>query len=352
MREVSIIGIGQTDVAEQWEKSVKELAYDAIHAAVADAGVEPGKVGALYVGNMIAGQVSAQSHLGAQIADFAGYKGIEAFTVEAACASGGAAVRAGLMAVASGMHDIVVVCGREKMTDSIGEQVTGALATAADAEYEVDQGATFVAINALLMQRYLYEYKVPHSAFAQFSVNAHKNAMSNPHAMFHMPISTERYNKSAIIAPPINVMDSSPICDGAAAIVLCAADMAAQYTSKPIRVIGSASATDSLALHDRAQMTVLSAVELSARQAYEQAGGGPENIDLFELHDAFTIIATLSLEGSGFAPRGEGTRLAVDDEIAPHPRIPISTRRGLNARWHPVRATAVYHVVEVATPLP
>ncbi len=351
MREVSIIGIGQTDVAEQWEKSVKELAYDAIHAAVADAGVEPGKVGALYVGNMIAGQVSAQSHLGAQIADFAGYKGIEAFTVEAACASGGAAVRAGLMAVASGMHDIVVVCGVEKMTDSIGEQVTGALATAADAEYEVDQGATFVAINALLMQRYLYEYKVPHSAFAQFSVNAHKNAMSNPHAMFHMPISTERYNKSAIIAPPINVMDSSPICDGAAALVLCASDMAAKYTSKPIRLIGSASATDSLALHDRAQMTVLSAVELSARQAYEQAGVGPENIDLFELHDAFTIIATLSLEGSGFAPRGEGTRLAVDDEIAPHRRIPISTRGGLKARGHPVGATGVYQVVEVVTQL-
>ena len=351
MRAVTVIGIGQTDVAEQWDKSIKQLANDAINAAIADAGVAPAAISALYISNMIGGQVSAQSHLGAQIADFAGYKGIEAFTVEAACASGGAAVRAGLMAVASGAHDIVVVCGVEKMTDSIGEQVTGALATAADAEYEVDQGASFVAINALLMQRYLYEYKVPHTAFAQFSVNAHKNAMSNPHAMFHMPITTERYNKSGIIAPPINIMDSSPICDGAAAIVLCAADVAAKYTSKPIRVIGSASATDSLALHDRAEMLVLSAVELSARQAYEQAGVGPEDIDLFELHDAFTIIATLSLEGSGFAPRGEGTRLALDNEIAPDRRIPISTRGGLKARGHPVGATGVYQVVEVVTQL-
>src|SRR5260221_8238362 len=277
MRDVSIIGIGQTDVAEHWDKSVKDLAYEAIKAAMLDASVQ--NIGALYIGNMIAGQISQQLHLGAQVADFCGYRGIEAYTVEAACASGGAAIRAGVMAVASGMHDVVVVCGVEKMTDSVGERVTGALATAADAEYEVDQGATFVAINALLMQRYLYEYKVPHSAFAQFSVNAHKNAMSNPHAMFHMPISTERYNKSAIIAPPINVMDSSPICDGAAAIVLCAGDVAAKYTSKPIRLIGSASATDSLALHDRAQMTVLNAVEPSARRAYEQAGVGPEDID-------------------------------------------------------------------------
>jgi acetyl-CoA C-acetyltransferase len=349
MREVSIIGIGQTDVAEHWDKSVKHLAYEAISAAVNAAGVK--SIGALYVGNMIAGQISQQLHLGAQIADFCGYRGMETYAVEAACASGGAAVRAGLMAVASGAHDIVVVCGVEKMTDSLGDRVTGALATAADAEYEVDQGATFVAINALLMQRYLHEYKPPRDAFAPFSINAHQNAMHNPHAMFHMPVTLERYQRASMIAPPINVMDSSPICDGAAALVLCASELADHYSAKPVRILASSCATDSLALHDRFDVLHMSAVERSAKQAYEQAGVGPEDIDVFELHDAFSIMAVLSLEASGFAPRGEGFRLALDGEIAPDRRVPISTRGGLKARGHPVGATGVYQIAEVATQL-
>src|SRR5260370_25658383 len=226
---------------------------------------------------MIAGQISQPLDPGAQAADFCGYRGIERYTGEAACASGGVAVRAGVMAVASGVHDVVVVCGVEKMTDSVGERVTGALATAADAEYEVDQGANFVAINALLMKRYQHEFNVPHDSFAQFSVNAHRNAVHNPHAMFRSAISLERYLKAPMIAPPINVMDSSPICDGAAAVVLCASDIAARYTSKPLHVRASTSATDSLALPNPADILHLSAVELSARQAYEQAGHGPHN---------------------------------------------------------------------------
>jgi acetyl-CoA C-acetyltransferase len=352
MREVSVIGIGQTDVAEHWDKSVKELAFDAITAAVADANIEnSSKIGALYISNMIAGQISQQIHLGAQIADFCGYRGMEAYSVEAACASGGAAVRAGIAAVSSGLYDVVVVAGVEKMTDSIGDRVTRALATAADAEYEVDQGATFVAINALLMQRYLHEYKVPHEAFAQFSINAHRNASHNPHAMFRTPITLDRYLKAAMIAPPINVMDSSPICDGAAALVLCASEIADKYTSKPVRFLASASATDSLALHDRWDLLQLRGVELSAKQAYSQAGLAPADIDIFELHDAFSIMAALSLENSGFAERGQGTKLALENEIAPDRRVPISTRGGLKARGHPVGATGVYQVVEVVTQL-
>lgn len=349
MREVSIIGIGQTDVAEHWDKSIKHLAYEAISAAVADAGIQ--SFGALVVGNMIAGQVSQQLHLGAQIADFCGYRGIEAYTVEAACASGGAAIRSGIVAVASGAYDVVVVCGVEKMTDSPSDRVTGALATAADAEYEVDQGATFVAINALLMQRYVHEHQTPRDAFAPFSINAHRNAVHNPHAMFRLPITLERYLNAPMIAPPINVMDSSPICDGAAALVLCASEIAHHHTPKPIRVLASASATDSLALHDRFDMLTMRAVELSAQRAYAQAGIGPGDIDLFELHDAFSIMAVLSLEASGFAARGEGCRLALDGEIAPDRRVPISTRGGLKARGHPVGATGVYQAVEVVTQL-
>jgi acetyl-CoA C-acetyltransferase len=349
VREVSIIGLGQTPIGEHWDKSIRELAFDAINAALADAGVERGEIGALYLGNMIAGQAVGQLHLGAYIADFCGLSGLEAYSVEAACASGGAALRAGIFAVASGVHDMAIVCGVEKMTDSLSDSVTGALATAADSEYEVDQGATFVALNALLMRRYQHEYNVPHEAFAGFSINAHKNAVYNPWAMFRFPISEERYTKAPLISPPINIMDSSPICDGAAALVLCASER--HQTARSIRILGSAAATDALALHDRPDFLRLRAAALSAKRAYTQAGLGPADIDLFELHDAFSIMSVLSLEASGFAERGAGYRLALDGEIGINKRIPISTRGGLKARGHPVGATGVYQAADVIVQL-
>lgn len=352
MREVSIIGVGQTDIAEHWDLGLKQLAYNAITAAVADASIQQQQIGALYVGNMISGQISKQLHLGAYIADFCGLRGVEACTIEAACASGGAALRAGLMAVASGAHDVVAICGVEKMTDTPGGDVIRALATAADCEYEVDQGATFVAINALLMKRYQYEYRVPHDAFAGFSINAHQNAMHNPHAMFHRPITLKGYLDAPMISPPINMLDSAPICDGAAALILCASELVGSYSPRPaIRILASATATDSLALHDRTDPLYLRAVELSAQRAYSQAGIALEDIDLFELHDAFSIMAALSLEGSGFAPRGQGFRLALEGEIAPDRRLPVATRGGLKARGHPVGATGVYQVFDVVTQL-
>lgn len=349
MRAVSIIGVGQTPIGEHWEKSIKQLAFEAIKAAVDDAGVT--KPDALYMTNMISGQITGQLHLGAYVADFCGYRGIEAHTVESACSSGGSGVRAGIMAVASGRHDVVVVCGVEKMTDSLGDRVIRALATAADADYEVDQGATFVAINALLMKRYKHEFNPPEDAFAGFSINSHANAVNNPNAMFHFSLNTERYLKSPMIAPPINVMDSSPICDGAAAVVICASDLAHKFKGKPIRVLASASATDSLALHDRFDMMEMRAVTLSSKKAFAQASLTPADINVFELHDAFSIMATVSLECSGFAERGQGYRLALDGQIAPHQRIPICTQGGLKARGHPVGATGVYQVVETVAQL-
>jgi acetyl-CoA C-acetyltransferase len=349
VREVSIIGLGQTPIGEHWDKSIRELAFDAINAALADANIERSEIGALYIGNMIAGQAVGQLHLGAHIADFCGLPGVEAYTVEAACASGGAALRAGMFAVASGLQDMVIVCGVEKMTDSLSDSVTGALATAADSEYEVDQGATFVALNALLMQRYLHEYNVPHEAFAGFSINAHQNAVHNPNAMFRFPISAERYIRAPLISPPINIMDSSPICDGAAALVLCASER--HHDARSIRILGSAAATDTLALHDRPDFLRLRAAVLSAERAYAQAGLSPADIDLFELHDAFSIMSVLSLEASGFAERGTGYRLAMDGEIGIHKRVPISTRGGLKARGHPVGATGVYQAADVIVQL-
>jgi len=343
MRDVIIIGVGQTPVGEHWEKSLRHLAHDAIMAAMADARVE--HADALYVGNMLSGELTGQEHLGALIADFVGLRGIEALKVEAACGSGAAAVRVGVMAVASGLHDVVMACGVEKMTDTSAAVTTSGLATAADQEYEVSQGISFVGLNALLMRRYMYEYGVRKEEFAGFSVNAHRNAAHNPYAMFQSPITAETYVKAGMIADPINLMDSSPVCDGAACVVLAPAELLGGRAKA--RVLASAVAIYSLAVHDRRDPLVLDAAVASTQKAYAQARVTPADISVFELHDAFSIMSALSLEAAGFAPRGQGARMATDGEIGIRGRLPISTMGGLKARGHPVGATGVYQIVEV-----
>ncbi len=351
MRDVWVIGIGQTPIGELWDKSLQDLAVDALGAACLDAGVE--KPDALYVSNMLAGQLIGQKHLGALIAQGMGWTGIEASAVEAACASGGVAFQAGVRAVASGLMDTVAVCGVEKMTDETsGRTVTAGLATAADADYEVDQGVTFVALNALMMKRYMHEHGVPHRVFGEFSVNAHANGAANPNAMFQHAITVDTYLNAPMIAPPINLYDSSPICDGAAAVILASREVAQNLSQVvPVRVLADSTATDCLSLHGRRNPIFLDAARASAFRAYEQAGIGPKDIDLFEVHDAFTIMSTLSLEASGFAEPGQGTRLATEGEIRIGGRVPICTMGGLKARGHPVGATGVYEIVDVVTQL-
>jgi len=344
VRDVSIIGIGQIEVGEHWGKSLRHLAGEAVLAAMRDASLE--KADALYVGNMLSGELNGQGHLGALIADFVGLRGIEAVKIEAACGSGAAAVRMAYLAVASGLLDVVIAAGVEKMTDQATDVTTAALATAADAEYEVVHGTSFVSLNALLMQRYMYEYGVKHEDFAGFPITAHKNAANNPYAMFQKAISLETFKRAKIIASPINLMESSPIGDGAAAVILAPSDVARAFQPAAVRIAGSAIVTDSLAIHDRHDPLFLEAAAQSARKAYHQADVGPEDIDFFELHDAFSITAALSLEAAGFAERGNGAYLARDGEIALDGRIPICTMGGLKARGHPVGATGVYQIVE------
>ncbi len=348
MREVSIIGVGQTTVAEHWDKSLRNLATEAVLAAMHDAEIE--RADMLLVGNMLSGEIAAQEHLGALIADYAGLRGIEAFKIEAACASGAAAVRMGYIAVAGGMADVVIVVGVEKMTDETGDAVTAGLALAADGEFEVIHGVSFVAINALLMRRYMHEYGVTHDDFAGFAIVAHENAVHNPYARFHSPLTPERFASAPVIADPIGLMDASPIADGAAAVVLCPSDWTLP-SARPVRIRASAVATDSVALHDRHDPLRLRAVEESARKAYAQAGVRPEEVDFFEYHDAFTIMAALSLEACGFAAPGESTFLAREGEIALDGRIPVATMGGLKARGHPVGATGVYQIVDAVRQL-
>ena len=351
MRDVAIVGIGQTPVGELWEKSLRHLGHDAVVAAMQDAGVE--NADALYVGNMLSGELAGQEHLATLIADFVGLRGVEAAKIEAACASGAAAVRMGMLAVASGLADVVVVAGVEKMTDTLPDETTAGLALAADQEYEVAEGATFLALNAMLMQRYMYEHGVPHSAFAPFPVNAHSNARGNPNAMFPMAISIEKYETAAPVAPPINILDSSPICDGAAAVVLAPLSRAREFGrgKRTVRIAASASATDTLAVHDRRDPLFLEAAYLSSHRAYAQASVTPADIDLFELHDAFSIMSVLALEACGFAPRGRGVQLGETGAITLQGTMPVTTMGGLKARGHPVGATGVYQIVEVVQQL-
>jgi len=231
------------------------------------------------------------------------------------------------------------------MSDKTGHDVTAGLATAADADFEVEMGVSFVGLNALVMRRYMHEYGWRHADFAPFAINAHANAVHNPYARLHHTISVEDFEKSAMIATPINLLDASPIGDGAAAIVIVPAGKVRR--GKRILVAGSASATDTIAIHDRPEALFLTAAHASSQAAYAQAGLGPEQIDFFELHDAFTIMSALSLEACGFAERGKGVQLGLDGEITLQGRLPVCTRGGLKARGHPVGATGVYQLVEV-----
>ncbi len=350
MRPVAILGIGQTVIDEHWDLSLREIAGEAALAAMQDAGIEHPE--GLFVGNMLSPLIGGQNHLGTFIADWIGMWRAEAVKIEAACGSGAAAFRAGLMAVASGELESALVVGVEKMTDKVGRDVTAALATAADADYEVEQGVSFVGLNALVMRRYMHEYGWKHADFAPFSINAHANAVHNPYARLHNRITVEQFEKSSMVATPINLLDASSIGDGAAAAIIVPAEKVTSLPGRPrILVAGSASATDSIAVHGRKDPLFLSAAYASAKRAYELAGVGVKDIDVFELHDAFSIMSALSLEACGFAERGQGPRLGLENEIVVQGRIPVCTRGGLKARGHPVGATGVYQIVEVVQQL-
>lgn len=345
MREVAILGVGMTPVREHWELSIRQLAAEAGRTALVDAGVE--QIDGLYISNMTSGELNQQRQLGALIADSLGKWGVEAVKLEAACGSAGSAMRQGIIAIASGEMDAVLVIGVEKMTETPGKETTAALVTAADADYEIPHGVTFVSLNALIMRRYMHEYGYQHGDFAPFAINAHANGAKNPYAMFREPVTRKMFENGRMVADPITLFDASPIGDGAAALLLVAAERAPQA----VRVVGSAASTDTLAIHDRENPLWLKAAEQSAQRAYAQAGLGPQEIDLFELHDAFSIMAALSLEACGFAAAGQSVRLAQDGDILPNGRIPIATMGGLKARGHPVGATGLYQLAEATLQL-
>ena len=360
MSEVIIAGIGQTPVEECWGTSLRELALRAIEAARSDSGgLQPQ---ALFVGNMLAPEISHQAHLGALIADFAGLTGIEACTVEAAGASGGAALRAGFIAIASGMVDVALVVGVEKFTDQVGASVEAALATGGDSDYETVQGVTPTIQAALLMRRYLYEFDLPRSTLAGFPMVAHANGAGNPHAMFRKPISLEAYNNAEIVSEPLNLFDVAPRADGAAALLLTRPELLPDgYPHRQVRIAGSSLVSGALAVHDRPDPLVFDAAHLSVERACKKARITPLQADFFELYDAYSIYSALSLEAAGYAERGQGWRLAQPGDPeknggSPAPislkgSLPVCTMGGLKARGNPGGATGVYQAVEAVLQL-
>lgn len=350
MTDVVIAGIGQTPVGEHWDLSLRELSLMAIEAAQLDSGgLQPQ---ALYVGNMLAPLLSRQAHLGALIADFAGMAGIEAYSIDASGASGGAALRAGYLGVLSRQVNVALVVGIEKFTDQVGSSVEAALTSSGDSDYESVQGLTPTTHAALIMRRYLHEFNAPRESFAGFPLTAHANGAGNPNAMFRKAIKAELYNRVGMVSDPINMFDVSPNADGAAAVMITRSDLLPPgFPHQLVRISGSSLVTDTLALHDRPEPLAFQAARLSVERACRQAGIVPTDVDLFELHDAYSIYAALSLEAAGFAERGHGWSLAQDGQISLQGSIPISTLGGLKARGNPGGASGIYQAVEAVLQL-
>lgn len=353
MRDVAVIGVGLTKFGELWHKSFRQLIAEAGAKAILDAGIEGKDIDAMYIGSMSSGRFVGQEHVGALVADAAGFSHmhIPSTRVEGACASGGLAVRQGYLSVASGMNDIVVVGGMEKMNDVGGNDATATLATAADQEWEAFFGATFPGLYAMIATRHMHEYGTTKEQLAQVAVKNHANGAKNPYAQYRKEISLEVAMKATMVAHPLGLLDCSPVTDGAASIILCAADKAKKFTDNMIKIIGSGQGSDSLALHGRRDICTLDATVHAGKMAYKQAKIGPKDIDLAEVHDCFTIAEICAIEDLGFVEKGKGGK-AIDDNITTlSGSLPVNTSGGLKSKGHPVGATGVAQIVEIAQQL-
>jgi acetyl-CoA C-acetyltransferase len=350
MSEVVISGIGAIPVGEHWDLSLREMGVKAILDAIKDAGGQ--RPQALYIGNLLASTLSHQSNLGALLTDEAGLDGIESYTIEAAEASGAAAFRMGYLAVASGYVESALVLGIDKVTD-VTDGVETALAQILDYDYEAVQGLSRAGVAGLLMQRYFHEYNLPADALKGFPMLAHKNAVSNPLAMYRKAIREESYTKAPAVSSPVSLFDAAPVADGAAAVMLTRSENYPKNSAhKPIRILGSSQVIDTLSLHDRENLLKLYAAQYSVERACRQAALLPTDMDLFEVDDAFSIYAALSLEAAGLTESGKGWQyIPVQDGQVQSPAMPLLTFGGGKARGYPVAATGMYQIIEAVQQL-
>jgi acetyl-CoA C-acetyltransferase len=350
MREVAIIGVGMMKWGELWKKSFRDIFVEAALNAIDDAGAD--HIDSMYVGCMSGGLFVGQEHVGSIMADYLGQKHIPAARVESACASGGLAVKMGFLEIASGMSNIVLVGGVEKMTDVDGGGATAALATAADQEYEVYNGVTFPGLYAMIARAHMDKYGTQREHLAEVAVKNHSNGMLNPYAQFQSKITREEVLNSVVVADPLRILDCSPITDGAAAMIMCDMETAKKLSKKPlVRIMGVGHASDTIALHNRKDLTTLNSTVKAAKDAYKMADVKPSDIDVAEVHDCFTIAEIVVSEDLGFFEKGEGGCAVSDGRTQIGGEIPINPSGGLKSKGHPVGATGVAQVIEIVKQL-
>ncbi|NOZ80159.1 MAG: thiolase domain-containing protein [DPANN group archaeon] len=346
MRKVAIIGVGMTPFGQLWDRSLISLAVEAGAKAIHDAGITHKDVGVLYGGTMSSGLFSGQEHLASMFADHSGFDHIPSVRVEAACASGGLALRQAYIDVASGAHDIAVVGGVEKMTDLGIYPVTKVLSTAADAERESSLGVTFPGIYAMMARLHMHKYHTTEEQLAMVAVKNHAHAIHNPHAQFRRAITVDQVMGSVKIADPLKLLDASPVSDGGAALVLADEKTARSQSDTPVWIAGSGHATDTIALHDREDMLSMRSTVYAARDAFRQAGLSPKDIGMAELHDCFTIAELLALEDLGFVDRGASGSFIEQGQAHIGGSLPINPSGGLKAKGHPVGASGIAQAIE------
>lgn len=353
MSRVFIVGVGATKIDEHWDKSLRNLMRDASLRAIRDAGIEKKEIEAIYVSNMSSGYLQGQEHLGSLLATWLGVPGVAAMKVEAACGSGGVALHQAYLAIKSGVYDCVLVTGVEKMSDTTTNDTTGALIMAEDQEYVAFSGFTFVSLNALVYRYYMKKYGVKQEDIALFAVHDHKYAANNPLAQYPRPVTLDEVLRSPMVADPIHLLESAPIGDGSAALVLCSEEKAKRLGKGDVllELAGSAVATEVFSIHDRIDPTTVTATAKAARKALNMASVELKDIDLLEVHDAFTVLGVIHLEDLGFAKRGEGWRLLKEGQLEKDGELPTNTMGGLKARGHPVGATGLYQVYDIVAQL-
>ena len=345
---VSIISAGLSKFGKRKGLYARELFAEAAKEAFDRCPkLDPKKeIKALFVGHM-GESYEHQGHTGATVADWAGLLHIPATRVETACASSGAALRAGIYAILSGLCDVVMVGGVEKMTNRTTPEVTEFLAMASDFPFEQWHGITFPGLYALMATAHMHKYGTTEAQLAAVAVKNHHNGFLNPKAHMQKEVTLETALSSRVIAWPLKLYDCSLITDGASCLVITKPEIAKKYTDTPIHIIGSGQASDSIGIYERESLTSLVAAKIAAKQAYEMAGIGPEDVDVAEVHDCFTIAEIIAYEDLGFCKAGEGGRLVESGETTLEGRLPVNTSGGLKAKGHPVGATGTAQAYEI-----
>ena len=348
--KIGIIGAYCTKFGELWNKSLLDLLAEAQLGALRDAQISAKEIQSLFVGNMGAGFFTGQMHLGAVATNML-HISCPHMSIEAACASGGLALSAGIMAIQVGRAEVVLVSGVEKMTDLDAEKVATILMAAASADQELLIGATYPAINALIAQQYMNTYGITRQQLAAVSIKNHWYGARNARAHFTREITEKDFLAADMIAPPLSLFDCAPISDGAAALVLCSENYAKKHNKQAVYVIGSGQATDTLALAQRASLTEFKAAQEASHIAYAQAGIGPQDIDVAEVHGAFTITELISLEDLGFFEKGKSVYAFQEWYEKKSLSLAFNTSGGLKAKGHPVGATGVAQACEIVQQL-